>query len=205
MPPPSGTPALGSPADSSTTRACGDASRRISGQDDGFAFQCHLQSRHGRREDTGRTPAATRPGPSQGPEAGEPPAAIGEERAVAGFKQAFGDVERASDSALESAAGLTKLVKVMQKAAREGNIARLKRTRSELDAALDALRQAVAYLLPYLNPRAVLDELPEAGAKRSTSLDTPAPDPVIDPHIAEVLPVLADEYETLTPAAGSRG
>ena len=92
--------------------------------------------------DDAKTPTATRPGP--GPEAGEPPAVLGEERAVAGFEQAFGDVERASDSALRSTAGLTKLVKVMQKAAREGNIARLKRTRGELDAALDTLRQAVA-------------------------------------------------------------
>ena len=63
---------------------------------------------------------------------------------VAGFEQAFGDVERASDSALKSAAGLTRLVKTMQKAARDGNIARLKRTRDELDAAMDVLRQAVA-------------------------------------------------------------
>ncbi len=87
-----------------------------------------------------KTPTAT----GQGPEAGEAPAAIGEERAVAGFEQAFGDVERTSDSALRSAAGLTRLVKAMQKAAREGNIARLKRTRGELDAALGVLREAVA-------------------------------------------------------------
>ena len=31
---------------------------------------------------------------------------------MAGFKQAFGDVERASDSALESAADLIRVVKV---------------------------------------------------------------------------------------------
>ena len=94
--------------------------------------------------DDAKTPAATRPEPRQGPEAGEPLTAIMEEWTVAGFEQAFDDVERASDSALKSAASLTRLVKLMKKAAGDGNLVRLKRTQSELDVALDALRQAVA-------------------------------------------------------------
>ena len=84
------------------------------------------------------------PGREPASEGAAPETAIVEGWTVAGFEQAFGDVERASGSALKSAAGLTRLVKRIQKAAREGNIAHLKRAQSELDTALDGLRQAVA-------------------------------------------------------------
>ncbi len=60
------------------------------------------------------------------------------------LEQAFDDVERAAASTLESAAGLVKQARSLQKAAREGNIARLKRTRTDLDASLSGLREAVA-------------------------------------------------------------
>ena len=60
------------------------------------------------------------------------------------FEQAFGEVEHAAASTAASAQGLVSLAKKMQKAAREGNIAGVKRARSELDAALGELRHAVA-------------------------------------------------------------
>ena len=63
---------------------------------------------------------------------------------MSGFEQAFGDVEVSAASTIASAQGLVSLAKRMQKAAREGNIAGVKRARSELDAALRELRQAVA-------------------------------------------------------------
>ena len=60
------------------------------------------------------------------------------------LEQAFDDVERAAASTLESAAGLVKQARSLQKAAREGNIARLKRARADLDLSLSGLRQTVA-------------------------------------------------------------
>ena len=60
------------------------------------------------------------------------------------LEQAFDDVERAAASTLESAAGLVKQARSLQKAAREGNIARLKRARADLDSSLSGLRQTVA-------------------------------------------------------------
>lgn len=62
---------------------------------------------------------------------------------MSGFEQAFGDVEQAAASAISSAQGLVALARKMQKAARDGHIAGVKRTQSELDAALGELREAV--------------------------------------------------------------
>jgi hypothetical protein len=60
------------------------------------------------------------------------------------FEQAFNDAERAADSTLESATDLVKLARQMQKAAKDGNVAAIKRTQDKLDAALGNLRQTVA-------------------------------------------------------------
>jgi hypothetical protein len=63
---------------------------------------------------------------------------------VTDLEQSFDDVERAAVATLESAAGLVKQARSLQKAAREGNIARLKRARADLDASLSGIRQTVA-------------------------------------------------------------
>ena len=60
------------------------------------------------------------------------------------LEQAFDDVEQAAASTLDTAAGLIKRARSLQKAAREGNVARLKRARTDLDGSLGALMQAVA-------------------------------------------------------------
>ena len=60
------------------------------------------------------------------------------------FEQACHDTETAAASTLKSATDLTKLARALQKAAKEGNVAAIKRTASRLDDALDALRQEVA-------------------------------------------------------------
>ena len=60
------------------------------------------------------------------------------------FEQAFGDAEKAAGSTLKSAAEVASLTKKIQKAARVGDIAAMKRAQGRLDAALDTLRQAVA-------------------------------------------------------------
>ena len=65
-------------------------------------------------------------------------------RTVSGFEQAFEDVERAADAAVVSAQGLVSLAKKMQKAAREGNVAAIKRARSDFDAVLPEVSQAVS-------------------------------------------------------------
>ena len=60
------------------------------------------------------------------------------------FEQAFDDTEKAADSALKSATDLAKQVKVLQKAARDGNITAIKKACSSLDTAVASLRQEVA-------------------------------------------------------------
>ena len=65
------------------------------------------------------------------------------EQAVTGLEQAFRDAERAAASTLESAQALVSVTRKMQKAARVGNVAGMKRAQRELDAALGGLRQAV--------------------------------------------------------------
>ena len=63
---------------------------------------------------------------------------------MAGFEQAFGDMERAAASTAKSAADLTKLAKALEKAAKDGNIAAAKRAQASMNEALNALRQEVA-------------------------------------------------------------
>ena len=60
------------------------------------------------------------------------------------LEQAFDAVEQAAVSTLESAADLVKQARGLQKAAREGNVARMKRARTDLDASLSGLMQMVA-------------------------------------------------------------
>ena len=60
------------------------------------------------------------------------------------IEQAFGNTEEAAASALKSATDLAKLARQLQKAAKEGNIAAIKRIQGKLNAALVDLRQAVA-------------------------------------------------------------
>jgi hypothetical protein len=60
------------------------------------------------------------------------------------FEQGFADAEKAADSTIKSAADLARLAKALQKAAKEGNIAAIKREASRLDDALGSLRQEVA-------------------------------------------------------------
>ena len=60
------------------------------------------------------------------------------------FEQAFSDTERAATSTLQSAAGLVSLAKQLQKAAKEGNIAAIKRVQNRFNTDLDALRQPMA-------------------------------------------------------------
>ena len=60
------------------------------------------------------------------------------------FERAFSDTERAADSTLKSAAELVKLARQLQRAARDGNVTAIKRTRDKVDAQLSDLRQAAA-------------------------------------------------------------
>ena len=59
------------------------------------------------------------------------------------FEQACHDTETAAASTLKSATELAKLAKALQKAAKEGNVAAIKRSAERLEGALDALRQEV--------------------------------------------------------------
>ena len=59
------------------------------------------------------------------------------------FEQGFRDAERAAGSTLKSATDLVKVARQLHKAAKDGNIAAIKRTQSRLDDALGNLRQAV--------------------------------------------------------------
>lgn len=60
------------------------------------------------------------------------------------LEQAFADVEGAAEAALKSASALTGLAKQLQKAAKEGNIAAIKREQDRLGAALAAARKDAA-------------------------------------------------------------
>ena len=59
------------------------------------------------------------------------------------FEQAFGNTEETADSALEAATDLVKLTRQLQKAAREGNIAAIRKVQGRLDTELKVLGQAV--------------------------------------------------------------
>lgn len=60
------------------------------------------------------------------------------------FEGAFSDVERAAGSTLRSANELVKQIKELQKAAKVGNIAAMKRAQERVDAASGTLRQEAA-------------------------------------------------------------
>ena len=59
------------------------------------------------------------------------------------FERAFCDIERAADSTLRSATEMAKLARQLQKAAKGGNIAAIKKTQDKLDFALRDLGQVV--------------------------------------------------------------
>lgn len=59
------------------------------------------------------------------------------------LEQAFGNTEGAADFLLKTAADLTKQAKRMQKAAKDGNIATLRKSQAELNSRLRDLQQAV--------------------------------------------------------------
>ena len=58
---------------------------------------------------------------------------------IGGLEQAFADVEGAANAALTSANALTRLAKQLQKAAKEGNIAAIKRLQSRLGDSVGAV------------------------------------------------------------------
>ena len=60
------------------------------------------------------------------------------------FEQAFGDVECAAESAVAAGQGLLSLAKKLQRAARAGNIAAVKRVQGDLDAAVREVCEAAA-------------------------------------------------------------
>ncbi len=59
------------------------------------------------------------------------------------FEQAFSDTEKAAESARRSAAGLVTRARALERAAKSGNIADIRRAQDRLDEALRALRQEV--------------------------------------------------------------
>ncbi len=63
---------------------------------------------------------------------------------MTGWEEAFEAAERAADATLEAAQALVSETKKMQKAARVGHVAGMKRSQGALDAALAGLGQAVA-------------------------------------------------------------
>ena len=67
-----------------------------------------------------------------------------EPEVMTGWEQAFDEAERAADATLEAAQALVSEAKKLQKAARVGNIAAIRRSQGALDAALASLGQTVA-------------------------------------------------------------
>ena len=62
---------------------------------------------------------------------------------MAEFERAFGDVEQAADATQKAAARLVSAAKALKKAAREGNIAAIRRAPDKLGEALEEARQEV--------------------------------------------------------------
>lgn len=60
------------------------------------------------------------------------------------FEQAFSDTEKAAASTAKSATDLTRLARALEKAAKDGNIAAVRRAQKAMSDAIDALRQEVA-------------------------------------------------------------
>ena len=67
-----------------------------------------------------------------------------EDQMMTGWEQAFEAAERAAEATLKAAQALVSETKKMQKAAKVGHIAGIKRSQSALDSALASLGQAVA-------------------------------------------------------------
>ncbi len=61
------------------------------------------------------------------------------------FEQAFASVEDAATAVIQPANGIVKLARQLQKAAKDGNIAALKRTQGRFDAAMQSLGGAVGH------------------------------------------------------------
>lgn len=114
------------------------------------------------------------------------------------FEQAFNNTEKAADSALKSANDLTKQVRALQKAAKDGNITAIKKACQNLDTVLALLRQEVANAVrtwPYTDEEEVLylengylAELRQATKEKG--LDTYEQDErlISPPSVVEVVP-----------------
>ena len=114
------------------------------------------------------------------------------------FEQAFSNTEKAADSALKSANDLTKQVKALQKAAKDGNITAIRKASQNLDDLMASLRQELANAVrtwPYTDEDEVtylengyLDELRHAAKEKG--LDTYEQDGrlISPPSVVRVLP-----------------
>ncbi len=114
------------------------------------------------------------------------------------FEQAFSDTEKAATSTLKSAAGLAKLTRALQKAAKEGNINAIKKACSNLGTVLDSLRQEVSNAVEtwpfkdeeeekYLKER-YADELRHAAAENGLDIHERDGMLISYPSIVRVLP-----------------
>ena len=116
---------------------------------------------------------------------------------IGGLEQAFADVENAAAAALTSSAALTKLAKRLQKAAKEGNIAAMKRAQEQFDAALDAVDKdaAAATSWPFEDTEegaylrdGYAEELREAASERGLTLHERDGRLFASPSIVRILP-----------------
>lgn len=114
------------------------------------------------------------------------------------FEQAFGDTEKAAASTLKSATELSNLVKALRKAAKEGNVAAIRRATSRLNTGLDSLRQEVANAVEtwpfgeeeeeqYLQQH-YAEELRLVSAERGHKIDERDGTLISHPHILRILP-----------------
>lgn len=114
------------------------------------------------------------------------------------LEQAFADVEDAAEAALKSAKDLEGLARRLQNAAKQGNIAAIKRAQGRLDGALSALSVAVSaaarsWTLEEANEEAHIrdgyaDELREAAAERGLTLHERDGRLFASPSIVRILP-----------------
>jgi len=117
---------------------------------------------------------------------------------IGGLEQAFADVENAADTALKSASALTKLAKDLQKAAKQGNIAAIKREQGRLGGALDDLSNGVSAAVkswPFGDAEeearlrdGYADELRAAAAERGLTLHERDGRLFASPSIVRILP-----------------
>lgn len=114
------------------------------------------------------------------------------------LEQAFADVEGAAEAALKSAKDLEGLAKRLQNAAKQGNIAAIKREQDRLGDALSALGENVSvaadsWTLDEADEEACIrdgyaDELREAAAERGLTLHERDGRLLASPSIVRVLP-----------------